>query len=277
MARRIGARNRPKTNESEPRSSTGDRLLVQGLIKGLRVFSLFDSLNPEWSVDEMTEELGLPRMTVYRLVKTLESEGYLIGDPASNRYHLGPMVLAAMHASWDHWRVLIRTARPYLEELATSTGETVTLAVDVDGVAVEIDSIVTPRPFRQQLAPGRVVGYAASAHGKVFAAHMSPEERDKLFERPFQPPAASPKDLESFHAELEKILEEGVAYDYEERDVGTCAVAAPVRDQLGEVVASLGLLAPPGRFGPREQETLAKAVQTSAQELSSFFGYRPLA
>ena len=214
-------------------------------------------------------------MTVYRVVKTLESEGYLVGDPATNRYHLGPALMAATHVTSLRWGELARLARPYLEDLATRTRETVTLAIEVDGVAVEIDSIHTPRPFRRQLAPGRVIGYEASAHGKVFVAHMSPPERERVFAAPFHPPTSrAAADLESLSLKLDRIREDGVAYDFEERDLGTCAVAAPVRDQFGNVVASMGVLAPPGRFGPEQQQSHAEAVKAATQVFSAFLGYR---
>jgi DNA-binding IclR family transcriptional regulator len=275
MARKIGARNVTKQEASSHDSSAGDRLLLQALAKGLAVFGLFDSLRPEWTVDEITGELGLPRMTVYRVVKTLESEGYLVGDPATNRYHLGPAILAAANVTSQRWGDLARLARPYLEDLAGRTRETVSLAIEVDGVAVEIDSIHTPRPFRRRLAPGRVVGYTASAHGKVFIAYMSPAERERVFAAPFHPPSArTPADLQALSLELDGIREEGVGYDFEERDIGTCAVAAPVRDQHGNVVASLGVLAPPGRFGPEEQRLHVEAVKAAAESLSAFLGYR---
>jgi DNA-binding IclR family transcriptional regulator len=274
MARRIGARNQSKQEGSGSSSAGGDRVLLQVLVKGLAVFGLFDSLRPEWTIEEITDELGLPRMTVYRVVKTLESEGYLVADPATYRYHLGPAILAATHVSFERWGELARLARPYLEDLASATRETVTLAIEVDGVAVEIDSIHTPRPFRRQLAPGRVVGYEASAHGKVFLAYMSPPERERVLAAPFHPPTSRTAGFEALSLQLDKIREEGVAYDFEERDLGTCAVAAPVRDQLGDVVASIGVLAPPGRFGLEQQRLHTEAVKSAAASLSAFLGYR---
>ena len=73
--------------------------------------------------------------------------------------------------------------------------------------------------------------------------------------------------------ELELAASEGVAFDIEERNIGTCAVAAPVRDQLGKVVAALSVIAPTGRFGPAEKKSHAEAVKASAVALSGFLGY----
>ena len=49
------------------------------------------------------------------------------------------------------------------------------------------------------------------------------------------------------------MVAEGVAFDIEERNLGTCAVAAPVRDQLGKVIAALSVIVPTGRFGDEEK------------------------
>jgi IclR family KDG regulon transcriptional repressor len=69
------------------------------------------------------------------------------------------------------------------------------------------------------------------------------------------------------------VAREGVAFDQEERNLGTCAVAAPVRDQLGKVIAALSVVAPTGRFGPVEKKSHAEAVKEAASALSAFLGY----
>ena len=66
---------------------------------------------------------------------------------------------------------------------------------------------------------------------------------------------------------------EGVAFDIEERNLGTCAVAAPVRDQMGNVIGSIGVVVPTGRFGAEERETCVSAVKAAAAALSAFLGY----
>ena len=58
----------------------------------------------------------------------------------------------------------------------------------------------------------------------------------------------------------------------EERNIGTCAVAAPVFDQVGSVIATLCALVPTGRFGPDAREKCAQAVRGAAAALSGFLG-----
>ncbi len=247
--------------------------VVRALAKGLSILSLFDAENREWTLDEIAERAGLPRMTAYRMIRTMESSWYLVRDPVTNRYHLGPALLASTYLS-EGYAELAAIVRPYLKELAEKTGEAATLAIEVDGVAVSVDMVDTPRPFRREVAVGRIIGDTASANGKIFAAFKSPAERETILSQTHQRLTSNTiTDPQSLARELGGVAREGVAFDIEERNIGTCAVAAPVRDQLGKVVAALSVIAPTGRFGLAEKESHATAVKASASALSAFLGY----
>jgi len=258
---------------SGPLESNGEAFVVRALAKGLAMLGLFDAEHREWTLDEMVTELELPRMTGYRMARTLQSAGYLVTDPQSGRYRLGPALLAATYLS-EGYAELVAIARPYLQALVEETGESATLAVDVDGVAVCVDMLDSQRPHKREVAVGRVIGDTANAHGKMYAASMTDADRERLLSGPHE--RLTPRtitDPEELAAELRRVREEGVAFDIEERNLGTCAVAAPVRDQMGNVIGSIGVVVPTGRFGTRERETCVTAVKASAAALSGFLGY----
>jgi len=247
--------------------------VVRALAKGLSILSLFDAENREWSLDEIAEQAGLPRMTAYRMIRTMEAAWFLVRDPVTNKYHLGPALLASSYLS-EGYAELAGIVRPYLEKLVQETGEAATLAIEVDGVAVSVDMVDTPRPFRREVAVGRIIGNTASANGKIFAAYKSAEDREVILTQPR--PRDTPNtitDPEILAEELDRVAKEGVAYDLEERNLGTCAVAAPVRDQLGAVIAAISVVSPAGRFGLEEKKNQAEAVKKSAAALSAFLGY----
>jgi IclR family KDG regulon transcriptional repressor len=247
--------------------------VVRALAKGLAILALFDAENREWTLDEIAERAGLPRMTAYRMIRTMESAWFLVRDPVTNRYHLGPALLASTYLS-EGYAELAAIVRPYLQGLAEATGEAATLAIEVDGVSVSVDMVDTPRPFRREVAVGRIIGDTASANGKIFAAFKSPAERETIIAQTHEQLTANTiTDPQVLARELELAASEGVAFDIEERNIGTCAVAAPVRDQLGKVVAALSVIAPTGRFGPAEKKSHAEAVKASAVALSGFLGY----
>lgn len=256
-------------------SQETDPFSVRALTRGLSILSLFDVDHREWTIDEMAEQTGLLRMTVYRMVRTLESMAFLVRDPATNRYRLGPATIAMSYVAEDH-SDLVEAARPFLETLTKETGESVTLAVEIDGYPVCVAIINTTRPFKRKTAPGRILGDLASVHGKLFTAFKSAEERAAILARP--QPKRTPytvTDRTALEAELEQIAREDVAYDLEGLYVGTCAVGAPVRDQLGEVIASISVVVPAGRFGPQERALCTEAVKKAATSFSAYLGWHP--
>jgi DNA-binding IclR family transcriptional regulator len=207
------------------------------------------------------------------MIRTMEAVRYLVRDPVTNRYHLGPALLATMYLSGGYAE-LAAIVRPYLVELTEKTGEAATLAIDYDGVAVSVDMVNTHRPLKREVATGRIIGDTASANGKVFAAFKTGAERDEILAAPHpQLTLHTITDPEALAEELDRVANEEVAFDIEERNIGTCAVAAPVRDQVGKVIAALCVIVPTGRFGPEEKRVCAEAVKSSAAALSAFLGY----
>jgi DNA-binding IclR family transcriptional regulator len=252
-----------------------DPLQVRALTRGLTILCLFDVDHREWTIDEMAEQTGLVRMTAYRMVRTLESMAFLVRDPTTNRYRLGPATLAMRYVSDDH-SGFVESARPFLEALVQETGESVTLAVEVDGFPVCVDIINTTRPFKRQTAPGRILGDIATVHGKIFAAFKTPEERAAILAAPVPKRTLhTVTDPVALTAELDRVVKENVAYDIEGMYLGTCAVGAPVRDQLGAVTASISVVMPTGRFGPAENALCTKAVKATAASFSAYLGWTP--
>ena len=94
-----------------PLDASGEAFVVRALAKGLAMLGLFDSVHREWTLDEMVTELQLPRMTGYRMARTLQSAGYLVTDPQSGRYRLGPALIASTYLS-EGYSELVAIARP---------------------------------------------------------------------------------------------------------------------------------------------------------------------
>jgi len=242
------------------------------LARGLRILSLFDAEHRQMSLDMIARSAGLPRMTAYRLVRTLRDEGFLGVDRASGRYSLGPALLAMTYVAQD-CEPLRTAARPYLASLSNDTGETVTLAADLHGATVRIDVVRSRRPGTLDLVAGRRIDDPGNAHRKIQDAYRPPSQRRRLAtaitERAGGEPLSEPREV---LAELRRVRRDGVACDFEKRTPGTGAVAAPVRDQAGDVIASIAVVAPAGRFDRGTRERCAVAVARTAGALSAFLG-----
>ena len=254
-----------------------DPLTVRALARGLSVLALYDVDHREFSIDEIAERTGLLRMTAYRMVRTLEAAQFLVRDTTSNRYHLGPAAISMAYVAEDNSE-FVEHARPYLERLLETTGESVTLAVPVDGAAVCVSIIDSGRPFQRQIAPGRIIGDLAGVHGKIFTAFAPAGRRDAvLAQKRRRHTQHTVTDPERLRAELERVVEEDVALDLQGLYPNVCSVGSPVRDQLGQVVAAISVVMPASRFGPREQELCTRAVKEAASALSAYLGWNPAA
>ena len=267
------ARNAHRPSGRTDSSADQDPLSVRALARGLSILSLFDIDHREWTIDEIADRTGLLRMTAYRMARTLEAAGYLVRDTVTNQYHLGPATIAMTYVAEDHAH-FVELARPFLEQLVETTGESVTLAMPVDGVPVCVSLIDSTRPFQRGAAPGRIIGDMASVHGKIFAAFASPKKRAELLaqvRRRHTPHTVT--DPQALAEELDRIANEDVAFDVEGLYLSTCAVGSPVRDQMGTVVAAVSVVMPTGRFGPRERDLCALAVKDAAASLSAYLGW----
>ena len=100
---------------------------VEALAKGLRILSLFDEKRPSWRVSDLAIAAGMPMPTVYRVVMTLASEGYL--DHLPNGYYRPGVRTLTLGTAALRSLDLVAIATPKLQWLAERSGETVNLAV----------------------------------------------------------------------------------------------------------------------------------------------------
>ncbi len=248
---------------------------VRSLARGLSILRCFTVEHPEWGVTELSRHLGLNKATIFRLVKTLEAEGFLSSDPSSGKYYVGTALLRVAYVGLSRSE-LERAAHPYMERLASETGESVDLTVWTAEGVLFVDQVRTSRPFRPVSRVGRVFTDFANSHGKLFLAFMSEEERAAALAKPR--PQLTPfsiTDQDRMDQELAKVRAQGVAYDFQEHTEGVCSVAAPICDPIaGKPRASLSIVAPVSRFGTIEVARLTEAVKEAASAISRELGYQ---
>jgi len=255
--------------EVEPEGSYS----VRSLARGLSILRCFTVEHPEWGVTELSKHLALNKATTFRLVKTLEAEGFLTADPSTGKYCVGPALLRVAYVGMSRSE-LERVALPHMQRLASETGESVDLAVWTQEGVLFVAQVRTPRPFRPVSRVGRLFADLCNAHSKVFLAFMSEEERSTALTRlPSSLTPFSITDPDRLAQEIQRVAAEGVGYDFQEHTLGVCGVAAPIRDPTGRARASLSIVAPVARFGPIEVPRLTEAVKEAASAISRELGY----
>jgi IclR family acetate operon transcriptional repressor len=278
MADLDAVRRRKAPEAPEEDSSTGigeDQFTVRSLARGLRVLTQFTMDRPHWSLTELARASGLHKATTYRITRTMETERFLAFDPVTGTYHLGPAMIPVSYLAQAHTE-LARMAQPFLDRLAQETGETSNLGVEVEGNFLVIGQVLTSHVFKPTLPVGRVLSDLANAHGKVFTAFKPAKERAAVLSRPLPRPTANAKtDRAEIIAELDRIAEEGVAYDLEENGASICAIGAPVYGKNASVIATLAVVAPAERFDEARKQRYTEVVKRVAAEFSTYLGYSP--
>jgi DNA-binding IclR family transcriptional regulator len=221
------------------------------------------------TVGELSERSGLPKSTTSRLVAALERQGLMQRDAGRGVLTPGP-VLSAYARRAAPGGDLVALAAASLDRLARRSGETVNLGVATETAAVMLDQ----RDSRHILGSTNWVGRRVAPHvsvvGKVFLAEG---------EMPFPQGALEPAgprsitDPDELRAELELTRARGYATALDELEPGLWAVAAPVRDASGRVVAALSVSGPTVRLEEGQLEELGQLVRDEAVVLSTRNGY----
>jgi DNA-binding IclR family transcriptional regulator len=251
---------------------------VRSLVRGLRILRCFDIEHPEWSLGEVAKFTGLHKATAYRLLKTMESEGFVCYEPKTGMFSLGKALMPVAYLSASN-KQLVKIARPHMERLSQVTGETVDLTVWSETGPVLVSMVQTSRPFKWVLPVGHVFPSHGNVHSKIF--HSRSVTRSSVAHPPPAPVSAggascNSEALSSVQRATQNLVDsfgEGLTYDFQEHGDGVCALGAPVYGYDGEVRASLAVVAPAERFSEVEIRQNIAALKHSAQALSIDLGY----
>lgn len=247
---------------------------IQVLQRTMRLLASFDHDHSEMGVTELARRLNLHKATVHRILATLESGGFVQQNPATEEYRLGFRLVELGLLAMEQIS-LRREALPLMRELLQEHGETVDLAVCDDGEMVYLEVLESPQPVKIAVKAGRRLPIHCTASGKAYLAYTREDETDALLAR--QMKACTPHticDRESLEEDLRLTRERGYSTSQEEFELGINAVAAPVTDSGGQVVAVLAIAGPAYRLPPDRIAELGKAVQRTAQNLSYHLGAR---
>jgi IclR family transcriptional regulator, acetate operon repressor len=217
---------------------------------------------------ELVAGTGLAESTAHRLLHALERH-QLVHRHESGGFSAGP--LFTLYASrTSPLEELVTLAKPTMQELSAATGETVNLAVARGNTVMQVAQIDSTFLLGTTNWVDVDVPAHCSALGKIFYAASvlaTPSSSlERLTERTFTDPT-------EFAGELARIREQGYAVTRGELEIGLDAVAAPVYDATGKLVAALGISGPSDRVGG-QLARLGPLLKSSAETLSGALGYK---
>ncbi|WP_246042655.1 IclR family transcriptional regulator [Streptomyces globosus] len=216
------------------------------------------------SLADIQHDLGLPKSSLYMLLRTLVNLGWVETDATGTRYGIGVRALL-VGSSYIDGDEVVAAARPTLDRLSEDTTETIHLA-RMDGTSVVY---LATRQSRHHLRPftrvGRRLPVHSTALGKALLAGHSDEEVRALLPRRLEAVTEhTVTDRERLIEELAVVREKGYAEDREENTLGLrCfGVAVPYRTPARDAVSCS---VPVARL-TEEREELIKAALFAARD-----------
>lgn len=255
-------------------------------MRSLRVLSYLATQATPVSAARIAEAIGSPRSSTFRLLRGMQSLGYVSHIPELQSYALGIAALEIGQA-FSIQAPLARFGRPVLERLVLTLGETAHLAVLHGHETLYIHEQTAP--LRTPLVTAKDVRLPAqlTASGRVILAGLGDDQLRALFPPNFafiRRTGKGPVTFAELLQQLDTSRRQGFAREYGEVTVGLTSIAKPVRDRTGRTVASIAVTHAYGTAAaatlsrsrspqvPAQQSILA-ALDRATRELSRRLGW----
>lgn len=255
---------------------TTNKYIVPALAQGLGILSLFGGENRSFTAPEIAKRLSLPRTKVFRLLQTLQSLDYVRCGDDKRHFTLGPALLRGGFeylASLD----MVEVAQPILQRLRDRTALSSHMAIRDQREIVYVARF----PARSTIASSVNVGTRFPVHatimGRMTLIEMDAQELATLFrDQPLERyTKQTPLTLKALKALLADDRKRGYAVSQAFFEAGVSAIAAPVRDGAGRIVAAINVTAVNAHIDEQAMHgELKDAVLDAAGEISRWLAHR---
>jgi IclR family KDG regulon transcriptional repressor len=273
MARPSSTEVVPHQGSARAKASVKRDYKIQSLAIGMSVLEVFAKSGAPRALTELSVELGISKWRLFRHLNTLVDEGYLVQDPATKRFLIGPRLnsfrgyLSTHHEFADQ-------ARFELEWLQRETALSVLLSDRGSDAGVTIiASLPGTQAYQFSIEIGAVLDLHASAHGKVALAFSASPIR-------LRPPNYLSRRTEKtitshtvLMKEIEQVREQGWADAPEQGFLGVNSVVAPVFAANRLFEGGLGVIGAVGQIPAKAPSALVRSVLEAARRLSERMGY----
>jgi DNA-binding IclR family transcriptional regulator len=248
-----------------------DKYFSRAVSKALEVLEFLQTESNALSMNEIAQRLQLSKTSAFRLLRTLETTGYVALD-GRGHYKLAPGIHAVTPTQW--LGKLVRVAMPHMQALNLELTETVSLAALFENRVEVVAVVESPHDIRMSNVVGHILPPNASSLGKVITALQPPVQRERLLRsfKIYRFTDLTITDQKDLNREYENIRLQKFAVDREECAPGGVCFSVPIFGAGGQVSAAISLSMPKTRLSGSEQEKLIIiALRATADQLAKDF------
>jgi DNA-binding IclR family transcriptional regulator len=251
-----------------------DNLPVRAVTRALDVLMSLED-GPR-SLASIAESTSLTKPTAHRLLATLSRSQFVVQNPSTSDYMLGPGCLGIADAVLRGLGGLGLMARDILESLSETSQETVALHVAAGTQRVCVAQVPSPQPVRYTSNVGVAKPLYTGSMGKILLGFIDDQDRGELFSR-LTLTAVTPAtvtDRVLLEEQLVEARKKGYAVSRGEQADGVAAISAPVFAANGHILAALSILGPSTRMSDATMTKLRPMVVNAARQVSQMLGYK---
>lgn len=246
---------------------------VNSLRRGLEVLLAFGRSPEPMTITDMAQASGMPAAAARRMLLTLSDLGYV--EQRGRRFRLGPKVLDlgyAYLASMPLWQIVQPATERISQEFGVSSSAAVLDGTDIVHVVrannLQPSSVLVSTGTRQ---PAQV-----TAMGRILLCHLEPQALERRLDA-ITFTAFTPRSVKD-RRQLMKILEGVRRQDYalvdEELEFGLRAIAVPIRNRRGDVVAAINAAGDKRLLGLDTLETrILPAMFAAVRQIQAHLGH----
>jgi DNA-binding IclR family transcriptional regulator len=254
--------------DGDEAATKGEGSTVRAVDRAIAIMQCFTADKPALSVLEIQRRVGLSRPTLYRLLQTLAATGLVKAEGDPQRFRLAHGVMEFAHV-WLAGLDKVDVARPILESLRESTGETAALFVLREQKRICVVELESHHALTIARGVGDTGDITLGASGKAILAYLDEKRRDAILDKVTN---------KARRAELIKALDvvrnRGFATSHGEVIVGAIAFSAPTFNHNGEVAGCVGVFGPQARVKDSDIPRFGALVMQAANAISLQSGYR---
>lgn len=282
---------------------------VQSVDRAVTVLEIL-ARHGDRGVTDVAGELGVHKSTAFRLIAALETRGLVEQTTQRGKYRLGVGIIRLAGATSARLDV-VHEARPVCRRLAAQTGESVNVSVLSDRCAMSLDQVAGASAVQPDIWVGQRLPLHASSTGKVLLSGLEDTDLDAALRwgndstawggdglvdavgpdgagpdgaGPDAQPGRDGSALTAYtsatitsphrlRAEVLAVRDRGYATAVDELQLGLSAVAGPIRNAHGDVVASLSVSGPTFRLTGSRLRDAVSAVRSASTEVSQRLGW----
>ncbi len=240
--------------------------------KAMRVLKMIVSSPRNPGISEIASKLSLAKSTTHGILAALEESGWVLRDPITRKYTCGHAIKDL--AGRAVVRIpLVERARKLLEQLSAELDDDIFLGMFTGSHLLILDHIESSKELKVTTRLGTRISMFAGAAGKIFLAHLDPEEVQTILRTNPLPrfTSISVTDPSVYLSQLENIRREGVAADKGEYIQNVGAVAAPIfygKKSRKRMVAGFWVVGLDWHLVPGKMDITKRLAVRTAQELS---------